>query len=460
MIMKTLSNVRRLVSVTQKGANLGCIQDTYRGVCTASCNPSLPKLSSQTPITTHRRLLRTSACLQASKDYYNTLGVDKNASSKDIKKAYYQLAKKYHPDTNKGDKETQKKFQEVSEAYECLSDDSKRKQYDAFGSTDGGGGFGGGNPFGGQGFPGGGWDFKSNIDPEELFRTIFGDKTWRGGGESPFDFGQPQEYRMKISFLEAAKGIEKEMTVNMMDSCPKCHGSGSEPGTSSDRCPQCSGSGMETVTTGPFMMRSTCRRCHGKGIYNKHPCKECAGQGQTKQSHKVKVPVPAGIEDGQTVRMAVGNKEIYITFNVAPSDYFRRTGADVHTDAKISLAQAALGGAIRLQGVYEDLTIQIPTATSSHTRMRMAGKGIKKVSGYGYGDHYIHIRVDPPKSLTEKQRALLHAYAETESGTPGTVNGLTYTKQGGKVVIDDPEGLVGEIRELLSDDKESNKDKA
>ena len=180
---------------------------------------------------------RTSSSLNSSsKDYYNVLGVSRDATSKDIKKAYYQLAKKFHPDTNKGDKEAQKKFQEVSEAYECLSDESKRKQYDAFGSTSGAAG--GGDPFGGFGGGGGGWNFKSNIDPEELFRTIFGDKSFRGGGfggESPFDFGQPTEYKMKISFLEAAKGVEKEMSFHIMDNCVKCHGSGNEPGTSADR---------------------------------------------------------------------------------------------------------------------------------------------------------------------------------------------------------------------------------
>ena len=227
------------------------------------------------------------------------------------------------------------------------------------------------------------------------------------------------------------------------------------------RCVQCSGTGMETVTTGPFMMRSTCRRCYGKGFHNKHPCKSCAGAGQTKQNHRVKVPVPAGIENGQTVRMQVGSKEVFITFNVAPSEYFRRQGADVHTDAKISLAQSALGGAIRIQGIYEDLNLSIPEGTSSHTRMRMAGKGIKKVSGYGYGDHYIHIRVEPPKILNEKQRTLLRAYAESEKDTPGTITGLTYTKDGSKVVMEDPEGLVTEIRETLSDrDRQNNKTKA
>jgi len=452
--MRSLSSVRLLVNACSKSSVLNGLKPSYRN--TLSHSTTLLTCSSHKH---HVRFFRTSAGFEAPKDFYNVLGVSKDATAKDIKKAYYQLAKKYHPDTNKGDKETQRKFQEVSEAYECLSDENKRKQYDAFGSADGGGG----NPFG-EGFPGasGGWNFKSNIDPEELFRTIFGDKTWRGGGfgDTQFDFGQPTEYKMKINFLEAARGVEKEISVNIMDNCPKCRGSGNEPGTSSERCHQCSGTGMETVTTGPFMMRSTCRRCHGKGFANKHPCKDCGGGGQTRQQHRVRVPVPAGIEDGQTVRMSVGSKEIFITFQVAPSDYFRRQGSDVHTDAKISLAQAVLGGAVRVQGINEDLTIQIPSGTSSHTRMRMAGKGIKKVSGYGYGDHYIHIRIDPPKDLSEKQRALLQAFAESENNTPGTINGLTYTQKGGKVVIEDPDGLVSEIRELLSDDRESNKDKA
>ena len=154
------------------------------------------------------------------------------------------------------------------------------------------------------------------------------------------------------------------------------------------RCEQCSGTGMETVTTGPFLMQSTCRRCHGKGVFNKSPCADCRGAGQTKQRKKVKVPVPAGIEDGQTVRLAVGDsrqKEIFITFRVEGSDYFRRQGADVHTDARISISQAVFGGNIRLMGVHEDINVQIPTGSSSHTRMRVNGKGIKKVSGYGYG---------------------------------------------------------------------------
>jgi len=388
-------------------------------------------------------------------DYYKVLGVSKDADQKAIKKAYYQLAKKYHPDSNKDDPNASKKFQEVSEAYEVLGDDDKRAQYDTYGSA--------GDQFGMGGGQGG---FKSNIDPEELFRTIFGDKgspfgnfanfgQGGGGGTEHFDFG-PKEYHVNLTFQQAAQGVQKDMYVSIMDTCKKCRGNGSEPGSRPERCPTCNGTGMETVSTGPFMMRSTCRRCSGKGTYNKNPCGDCRGVGQTNQRQKITVPVPAGIEDGQTVRMPVGNKEVFITFRVEKSDYFTRKGADVYTEASISIAQSALGGSIRVQGIYEDLNIQIPPSTSSHTRMRMAGKGIKKVSGFGYGDHYVNIKIQPPKHLDEKQEALLKAYAELESSTPGTVRGLTYALGGKKVVMEDKDGLVADIREALEDDDTSS----
>jgi len=402
----------------------------------------------QTPVWQGLRQFSVSQSLQAP-DFYQTLGVTKDASQKDIKKAYYQLAKKYHPDSNKNDPNASKKFQEVSEAYEILGDEEKRQQYDTYGTA--------GDQFG----MGGGGGFKGNIDPEELFRTIFGD---RSGGGNPFgniNFGQqtseqfdfgPREYHVSLTFQQAAMGITKDMFVSVMDTCGSCKGNGSEPGSKPERCPNCNGTGMETVSTGPFMMRSTCRRCTGKGTWNKRPCGECNGVGQTNQRKKVSVPVPAGIEDGQTVRMPVGNKEVFITFKVEKSDYFTRKGADVHTDAHISLAQAALGGTIRVQGIYEDLNLQIPAGTASHTRMRMANKGIKKVSGFGHGDHYINIKIKAPKKLDEKQKALLQAYAEMEAGTPGTIHGLTYALGGKKIVMSDSEGLVEALREALDGD--------
>lgn len=413
---------------------------------------------------TSSRLFHTSSGRFKVKDYYQTLGIARDASAKDVKKAYYQLAKKYHPDTNKGDKDAQAKFQAVSEAYECLSDENKRKQYDAFGSAGTGGGMGG-HPFGGgAGFGGAGYDFKSSIDPEELFRTIFGDQFRSGGrsgfsdgfSETQFDFGAPQEYQMRLKFREAAKGVKKDLKVTLMDTCVTCKGSGSEPGTEPARCPNCQGTGMETVTTGPFMMRSTCRQCHGKGTHIKSPCRECRGRGQTKQAQTVVVPVPAGVEDGQTVRMPVGRKEIFITFSVEKSDYFKRQGSDVHTEAKISLAQAVLGGTIRVQGIHEDMNVAIPMGTSSHTRMRMKGKGIAKSSGLGQGDHYIHVKIEVPTKVDEKSKALWQAYAELELNTPGTVNGFTYDNSGKKVLMEDPDGLVADIREALEADQPEN----
>jgi len=390
-------------------------------------------------------------------DFYDTLGVSRDSSQKDIKKAYYQLAKKYHPDSNKNDPNASKKFQEVSEAYEILGDEEKRQQFDTYGTS--GDNFGMGDQ--------GGFNFKGNIDPEELFRTIFGDRSGgnpfgninfgqQTGSAEQFDFG-PKEYHVSLSFQQAAMGVTKDMYVSIMDTCDTCKGNGSEPGSKPDRCPNCNGTGMETVSTGPFMMRSTCRRCSGKGTWNKRPCQPCNGAGQTNKRKKISVPVPAGIEDGQTVRMPVGNKEVFITFKVEKSDYFSRKGADVHTEAHITLSQAALGGTIRVQGIYEDLNLQIPAGTPSHTRMRMASKGIKKVSGFGHGDHYIIIKIKAPKKLTDKQKALLQAYAELESDTPGTIHGLTYALGGKKAVMADPEGRVEAIREALEEKMEESK---
>jgi len=402
----------------------------------------------------------SSSYKQKKRDYYEILGVSRNASAKDVKKAYYQLAKKYHPDTNKGDPDAGRKFQEVSEAYEVLSDDAKRKQYDAWGTTSeqmgmGAGGMGGAD---GQRFSQG-WQFRSTIDPEELFRKIFGDAGFRRGGfgsefedfaESNFGFGAAQEVIMNLTFTQAAVGVNKDIHVNVVDTCPKCRGSRSEPGTKAVKCSYCNGTGMETISTGPFVMRSTCRYCHGTRMYIKFPCTECEGKGSTVQRKKVTVPVPAGVEDGQTVRMPVGNKEVFITFRVEKSDYFRRDGADVHTDAEISLSQAVLGGTIRVRGLYEDQTVQITPGTSSHARIRLTGKGMKNMNSFGYGDHYVNLKINTPRKLNEKQRALLQAYAELEEDTPGIIRGITYKKDGSRHCITEQQDLLELLRLALS----------
>uniref|UniRef100_A0A8C5QZ40 DnaJ heat shock protein family (Hsp40) member A3 n=1 Tax=Leptobrachium leishanense TaxID=445787 RepID=A0A8C5QZ40_9ANUR len=337
-----------------------------------------------------------------------------------------RLAKKYHPDTNKEDPQAKEKFSQLAEAYEVLSDEVKRKQYDTYGTADfaaGAAGAGGGQQY---------WRGGPSVDPEELFRKIFGE--FSGGSSSFGDFSsvfeQPQEYIMDLTFIQAAKGVNKEIIVNITDTCERCNGKGNEPGTKLQHCHYCNGTGMETINTGPFVMRSTCRRCNGRGSVMTNPCMSCRGTGQTKQRRTVTVPVPAGVEDGQTVRMPVGKKEIFITFRVQKSPVFRREGADIHSDLFVSIAQAVLGGSARAQGLYDPIAVAIPAGSQADQRIRIAGKGIPRMNSYGYGDHYIHIKIRIPRKLSERQRALMSSFAEEETDVEGTVNGITNTTTG------------------------------
>ncbi|XP_064636963.1 protein tumorous imaginal discs, mitochondrial-like [Lineus longissimus] len=412
---------------------------------------------------TSRSIHTTSSYLANKKDFYDVLGVSKKASQKDIKKAYYKLAKQYHPDVNKDDASSAKKFQEVSEAYEILGDDTKRQQYDTFGTAGnnmgGAGGFNQAGGFGqGGGFQGG---FHAKMDPEELFRQIFGDGFGKGGfqtgnfedfSESNFGFAPASEVILNLTFQEAARGVNKNINLNVKDTCPKCQGSRAEPGTKPVRCPYCNGTGMETIRTGSYFMHTTCTRCYGTRVHIKYPCSGCAGKGQTLMRKTVMVPVPAGVEDGQSIRVTVGRKEVFVVLRVAKSSTFRREGADIHSDVGISLAQAVLGGSLRIPGLYDDILLQIPAGTQSHTRIRLAGKGVSKVNSYGYGDHYVHIKIKVPIKLDQKQKALLLAYAESEKGIQGTVTGVTNTDSG-KFTIDDPDGLVAQIRTILNYEK-------
>ncbi|XP_060530811.1 protein tumorous imaginal discs, mitochondrial-like isoform X2 [Cylas formicarius] len=433
-----------------------------------ACDVSFLNYPQQSLVASHRTF-HTGSNLNARRDYYEILGVGKNASASDVKKAYYKLAKKYHPDVNKNDPEAQRKFQEASEAYEILSDDTKRKQYDTWGSTaeQMGAGANAGRASGPQGFSQS-WSYQSTIDPEELFRKIFGEAGF-GKGSSPFEdfaesrygFGEAQEVVLRISFSQAARGTNKDVTINVVDTCPKCNGSRCELGTKATKCTFCNGTGMENITTGPFIMRSTCRYCQGTRMYIKHKCIECEGKGSTVQRRTVTIPVPAGIEDGQTVRMSLGNKELFVTFRVDKSDYFKRDGSDVHTEAEISVAQALLGGSIRIQGLYEDHVLQIKPGTSSHTRIRLSGKGMKKVNGYGNGDHYVMLKIKVPQKLDEKQKVLAIAYAELEKDTPGQIFGIAQRTDGEKGEMpfagseaqskhsEEKEGILAKIKQAL-----------
>ncbi|XP_026539169.1 dnaJ homolog subfamily A member 3, mitochondrial isoform X1 [Notechis scutatus] len=400
--------------------------------------------------------IHTSSSSNSKEDYYQILGVPHCASQKEIKKAYYQLAKKYHPDTNKDDPKAKEKFSQLAEAYEVLGDEVKRKQYDTYGTADFG--FGSGSAGSGQQYRHTG----PTIDPEELFRKIFGEFSQSPFGDFSTVFDQPQEYIMDLTFSQAAKGVNKEIVVQINDTCQRCDGRGHEPGTRVVHCSYCNGTGTETINTGPFVMRSTCRRCGGRGSVVTNPCVICRGSGQTKQKKTMMVPVPAGVEDGQTVRMPVGRKEIFITFRVQKSPVFRRDGADIHSDLFISIAQAVLGGTARSPGLYETINLLIPPGIQADQRIRMTGKGIPRVNSYGYGDHYIHIKVKVPKRLTDRQRALMLSYAEDETDVEGTVNGIASTNTGGRGTTstgageerpeagDGTEGFLAKLKKMFS----------
>uniref|UniRef100_A0A8D1Y6W0 DnaJ heat shock protein family (Hsp40) member A3 n=1 Tax=Sus scrofa TaxID=9823 RepID=A0A8D1Y6W0_PIG len=486
------ASLGRNLSVTAFASSLGA--RGARALLTLRPGVSLTGVKSSPSVCT--AFFHTSATL-SKEDYYQILGVPRSASQKEIKKAYYQLAKKYHPDTNKDDPKAKEKFSQLAEAYEVLSDEVKRKQYDTYGSA----GFDAGAGGSGQGY----WKGGPTVDPEELFRKIFGEFSSSPFGDFQGVFNQPQEYIMELTFNQAAKGVNKEFTVNMTDTCERCDGKGNEPGTKLQHCHYCGGSGMETINTGPFVMRSTCRRCGGRGSIITSPCVVCRGTGQAKQKKKVMIPVPAGVEDGQTVRMPVGKREIFITFRVQKSPVFRRDGADIHSDLFISIAQALLGGTARAQGLYETINVtgsgrrglgkaggmpqlaqptprsrsphcrsglsfprpppsskssaqepssarggQIPAGIQTDQKIRLSGKGIPRINSYGYGDHYIHVKIRVPR-LTSRQQSLILSYAEDETDVEGTVNGVTNTSTGGST-MDSSAG--GKARPQAGEDKE------
>lgn len=348
------------------------------------------------------------------------LGVARGAAQKDIKKAYYQLAKKFHPDTNPEEPAAQEKFTQLAEAYEVLGDEVKRRQYDTYGvagldpSRAGSAGRQQYHRAGG-----------ATVDPEELFRKIFGEFTGgRGFKDVHHMFDRRPEFVMELTFSEAALGAAKPLAVNLDDSCPRCEGRANEPGTRVAHCHYCSGTGTETVSTGPFTMRSACRRCGGKGTIINTPCALCRGSGLTKKRQTLTVPVPAGVEDGQAVRMAVGITEILITFRVQRSPVFRRSGVDIHSDVMISVAQAVLGGTATAPGLHRTISMLIPASCPADQVIRLQGEGIRRVSGSGSGDHYAHVKIRVPKKLTPRQRALLLSFAEDELLVSGSVSGL------------------------------------
>lgn len=366
-------------------------------------------------------------------DYYKILGVPRNASQKEIKKAYYELAKKYHPDLNKEDT-VAKKFMEIGEAYEVLSDGSKRQMYDATGHsqyTSQAGGGGAGRHEAGS--------FTAS-QAEEIFRQFFGGNF--GGFNSAYDggngfssSGEMNQLVLTLSFDEAVQGCSRDVSLRVQGVCERCHGSGGEPGTKEQTCPYCKGRGEEVINTGFFHMKSTCRKCHGQGRIIATPCLQCGGRGMDTQSQTVSVQIPPGVDDGQTVRVPVKNSEVYVLLRVGNSPHFTREGFDIHLDAAISFTQAALGGEIKIQGLTAPIMLKVPPGVQSHHTIKLKGRGIQRLdTGRGHGDQYVHIKITVPKRLSPKEKELLLEYAHIEDLPSGTVSGVDRVSEEGSLV--------------------------
>lgn len=349
------------------------------------------------------------------RDYYEVLGVDKNASEDEIKKAYRKKAKQYHPDLNPGDKEAENKFKEVNEAYEVLSDSQKKARYDQFGHAGvdpnygaGGGGYG----------QAGGFDF----DLGDIFGSFFGGGFGGGRQSNPNGprRGEDIQTKVTISFEEAAKGCKRTVEVNRVDTCPDCHGSGAKAGTSAKTCPECSGRGYVNVQQRtPFGVISTqksCQRCQGKGKVIDDPCQKCRGTGRVSSRASVDVNIPAGIDDRQIFNISgAGNSginggpsgDLKVAVYVRPHAYFERDGYNVWLEQHISFTQAALGDNLRIPTLDGDVKFDLPAGTQSGTVFSLRGKGIQVLNGRGRGDQLVRIIVDVPKNLTQRQKELL-----------------------------------------------------
>jgi len=377
--------------------------------------------------------------MATKRDYYEILGVAKNASEEDIKKAYRKLAMKHHPDRNQGDtaKVAEEKFKEGKEAYEMLSDAQKRAAYDQYGHAGVDPNMRGPGGAGGEGF--GGF--------AEAFGDIFGDmfgqggagrgRAGAGGGRQVYRGGD-LSYAMEITLEEAAKGKEAQIRIPSWESCEICHGSGAKPGTSAKTCHTCNGQGSVQMRQGFFSVQQTCPTCHGTGRVIPEPCTACHGKGQVKKQKTLEVKIPAGIDDGMRIR-SVGNGEpgtnggpagdLYIEIRVRKHDIFERDGDDLHCQVPVSFITAALGGEIEVPTLAGKAAIDIPEGTQAGKQFRLRGKGIKGVRASYPGDLYCHIAVETPVKLTEHQRKLLRELEDSlkKGGAKHSPSGESWT---------------------------------
>ena len=356
------------------------------------------------------------------RDYYEVLGLSKGATDDEIKKAFRKLAKQYHPDLNPDDATAEAKFKEVNEAYEVLSDSSKKERYDQFGHAGvdpsyGGGGFAGGGGFGG--FGGFGTDMGDIFD--SLFGGAFGGT--RSANPNAPRRGQDIHRNINIDFMEACKGCKSEIKIDRMEQCDDCGGSGAAPGTSPSTCPDCGGTGQIKVTQrtpfGAISSAKTCTRCGGKGKIVSDPCPKCHGGGRVRTAKALNVDVPAGINDGQTLQIrGQGDSglnggpsgDLNVTVSVRPHPLFERQNFDIHCEIPVTYTQATLGDELTVPTIDGDVKYTMPEGTQSGTVFRLRGKGVKKLNRSERGDQYVQVYVEVPSNLSKKQKDALKEF--------------------------------------------------
>ena len=365
----------------------------------------------------------------SNKDLYEVLGVSRSASDDEIKKAFRKLAMKYHPDRNPDNEEAVEKFKEIQNAYAILSDPQKKAAYDQYGHAgvdpNMGGGFGGG--FGG----GAGFDFS------DIFSQMFGGAAGGGGRQQSYQ-GADLQYAVEITLEEAAAGLKKRITIPTYKECDICHGSGAKPGTSVSTCSTCGGSGTIHVRQAIFQLQQTCPTCHGSGKQIKDPCTSCRGEGRVKTTKTVEVNIPAGIDDGQRIRLSgegepgqhgAPSGDLYVVVHVKAHKTFERNGLDLHCELPISFATAALGGEVEVPTLEGKVKLTIPKETQTGRRMRVKGKGIKSLRSSATGDLYCHVLVETPVNLTDRQKELLEEFERIsgESRSSGKARDKSFT---------------------------------
>jgi len=366
--------------------------------------------------------------MAGKRDYYEVLGVNKNADESELKRAYRKLAKKYHPDMNPGDQDAEAKFKEATEAYAVLSDADKRRMYDQYGHAafeNGGGGDGGYGGFGGfEGFGGFGSDFFGDI-----FGDLFGGGSRRSTNPNAPQKGTSLRVAINISFEDAIFGCKKEIEVKLKDTCKTCGGSGCAPGTSPETCKNCNGTGQVSYTQqtilGTIRNVATCSHCGGSGRVIKDKCRDCHGTGFISVRKKVEIDVPAGIDNGQTIRIQGRGEpgknggergDLLVDVRVASHKIFQREGRDIYSVYLLSFPEAALGAEITIPTVYGDVLYNVSEGTQTNTRIRLKGKGAPALRGSGHGDQYVTLIVDVPKKLSKEAKEALENYESIVTG--------------------------------------------